>query len=71
MLFGLLAGTNNSDRALITGLCNFIRDMGGCIGIAGKPSRQVEAFSVVHYSLRGSLWSDIDQYPSLRSEGAI
>ncbi|KAJ5947478.1 hypothetical protein N7466_000493 [Penicillium verhagenii] len=33
VLVGLLAGSNNADRAVITGLRNFIRDMGGSIGI--------------------------------------
>ncbi|KAJ5723770.1 hypothetical protein N7488_001805 [Penicillium malachiteum] len=33
VLVGLLAGTDNADRAVITGLRNFIRDMGGSIGI--------------------------------------
>ncbi|KAJ5709072.1 hypothetical protein N7493_010406 [Penicillium malachiteum] len=33
VLVGLLAGTENVDRAVITGLRNFIRDMGGSIGI--------------------------------------
>ncbi|KAJ5109301.1 hypothetical protein N7456_005976 [Penicillium angulare] len=32
-LVGLLAGTDNADRAVITGLRNFLRDMGGSIGI--------------------------------------
>lgn len=33
MLVGLLAGSHNSDRAVITGLRNFIRDIGGAVGI--------------------------------------
>ncbi|KAJ5672645.1 hypothetical protein N7507_001772 [Penicillium longicatenatum] len=33
VLVGLLAGSDNADRAVITGLRNFIRDMGGSIGI--------------------------------------
>ncbi|KAJ6022039.1 hypothetical protein N7540_007543 [Penicillium herquei] len=37
VLVGLLAGTDNVDRAVITGLRNFIRDMGGSIGITGEP----------------------------------
>jgi hypothetical protein len=35
VLVGLLAGSKNADRAVITGLRNFIRDMGGAIGITG------------------------------------
>ncbi|KAJ6133476.1 hypothetical protein N7471_008691 [Penicillium samsonianum] len=33
VMVGLLAGSDNVDRAVITGLRNFIRDMGGTIGI--------------------------------------
>lgn len=33
VLVGLLAGSHNSDRAVITGLRNFIRDIGGAVGI--------------------------------------
>lgn len=34
-LDGLLAGPDNADRAAIAGLCNFIQDIGGTIGITG------------------------------------
>lgn len=37
-MVGLLAGSDNVDRAVITGLRNFIRDMGGAIGITGELS---------------------------------
>ncbi|KAF7160165.1 hypothetical protein CNMCM5623_005680 [Aspergillus felis] len=33
VLVGLLAGSQNSDRAVLTGLRNFIRDIGGAMGI--------------------------------------
>jgi len=32
VLVGLLAGTNDIDRAVVTGLRNFIRDLGGAVG---------------------------------------
>ncbi|KAF5862219.1 hypothetical protein ETB97_011924 [Aspergillus alliaceus] len=33
VLVGLLAGSDKSDRAVVTGLRNFIRDMGGSVGV--------------------------------------
>jgi hypothetical protein len=35
VLVGLLAGSQTADRAVITGLRNFIRDIGGGLGITG------------------------------------
>ncbi|GES63338.1 efflux pump antibiotic resistance protein [Aspergillus terreus] len=33
VMVGLLAGSDKSDRAVVTGLRNFIRDMGGSVGV--------------------------------------
>ena len=36
VLVGLLAGSQSADRAVITGLRNFIRDIGSAVGLTGK-----------------------------------
>lgn len=36
VLVGLLAGSQNADRAVLTGLRNFIRDIGGGMGITSR-----------------------------------
>lgn len=52
-MVGLLAGSDNVDRAVITGLRNFIRDMGGTIGITGELSRFI-------YRINYFFWSNKD-----------
>ncbi|KAJ5205355.1 Major facilitator superfamily domain general substrate transporter [Penicillium cf. griseofulvum] len=41
VLIGLFAGSDTKDRAVLTGLRNFIRDMGGAVGTTGKKSHPV------------------------------
>ena len=36
VIVGMLAGSKNDDRAVMTGLRNFMRDMGGAIGTTGR-----------------------------------
>lgn len=47
VLVGLLAGSHNSDRAVITGLRNFIRDIGGAVGITGKDN--IKTLTLISY----------------------
>lgn len=35
VLVGILAGSDTEDRAVLTGLRNFVRDMGGATGTTG------------------------------------
>lgn len=36
VLVGLFAGSDSNDRAVLTGLRNFLRDMGGATSTTGK-----------------------------------
>lgn len=38
VLVGLFAGSDTKDRAVLTGLRNFLRDMGGAVGVTGTDS---------------------------------
>lgn len=41
VMVGLLAGSDKSDRAVVTGFRNFIRDMGGSVGVTGTVSPNI------------------------------
>lgn len=60
VLVGLFAGTDTHDRAVLTGLRNFIRDMGGAVGTTGKASPLVIGSTTANsHPVSGVLLSNI------------
>jgi hypothetical protein len=55
VLVGLFAGSDSNDRAILTGLRNFLRDMGGAIGTTGMIffdlAEASESFSLISQCL--------------------
>ncbi|KAE8354370.1 major facilitator superfamily domain-containing protein [Aspergillus coremiiformis] len=56
VMVGLLAGSDKSDRAVMTGLRNFIRDMGGSVGVTVSGSI---LNNVLHNALTGRFSAEL------------
>ena len=82
VLIGLLAGSQKVDRAGITGLRNFVRDIGSALGITGKcflflvvreisiPSDNLE-YAYWTNTMTFSIWGHFAQYPAEGIEGPL
>lgn len=58
-MVGLLAGSDKSDRAVVTGFRNFIRDMGGSVGVTGTVSPTPTFFMTNKRAVSGAILNNV------------